>query len=314
MKTNAVRNLKLVSLFTCSVAALSLAGCAQGAFNLRDVGSAILSSTGVVSYSQADSLFQAGEGLAKAAQSLTPEEEYYLGRGVSAMILAKYQPSRDQKLNQYVNRIGQLVARVSDRPETFNGYRFLVLDSSEVNGFAAPGGFIFVTRGLIALCKSEEDLASVLAHEVAHVVNGDGLRAISQSNLTSALTILGRESASIAISQAGAPEIGALTSAFGGSLDDVFKTMVTDGYSRSQEYTADKYALELLKRAGYNQQGMVHVLAKLESVKGKGGFFETHPSATDRKDEVLGVLGDKGAAVVAGEPVRQRRFSKNVKG
>jgi predicted Zn-dependent protease len=277
------------------------------------MGSAILGSTGYVSYSQADSLFQAGEGLAKAAQSLTPEEEYYLGRSVSAMILAKYTPSRDAKLNQYVNRIGQIIARVSDRPETFNGYRFMVLDTPEINGFAAPGGFIFVTRGLIALCSSEEDLAGVIAHEVAHVVNGDGLKAISQANLTNALAILGREAASTAISQAGAPEIGALTSAFGGSVTDVFKTMATDGYSRSQEYAADEYAITLLRRAGYNPRGLSNVLAKLEKVKGEGGFFETHPSASDRLDEVSDVVKKDTDGPIVGEPVRGKRFSKNVR-
>lgn len=286
---------------------LAFAGCGQG---LRGIGSSVLSSTGLVSYSQADALFEAGEGIAKAAQTLTPEEEYYLGRGVSAMILAKYQPSNDVRLNQYVNKVGRLLASVSDRPETFNGYHFLVLESNEVNGFAAPGGFIFVTRGLLRQCKDEESLAAVLAHEVAHVVNGDGLKAISQSHLTHAFAVLGREAASTAISRAGAPEVAALSSAFGDSIDDVFETMVTKGYSRSQEYAADKYSTELLKRAGYSQDGLLRVLTSLEKTNGEGGFFETHPSAENRKEEVSEIVTSGQSA--PGESVRTRRFTKTV--
>ena len=90
-------------------------------------------------------------------------------------------------------RLGQSLAQFSERPETFGGYHFLALDSAEINAFAAPGGLILVTRGLLDCCQTEDELAAVLAHEIGHVEKQHGLRAIRTGRLNSALTILAVE-------------------------------------------------------------------------------------------------------------------------
>ena len=80
-----------------------------------------------------------------------------------------------------MNEVGDTVARKSSRPNPFRGYHFAVLDTQELNAFACPGGTIFITRGLIQTCQNEDQLAAVLAHEVGHVVNKDGINSISQA-------------------------------------------------------------------------------------------------------------------------------------
>ena len=289
------------------LSALLLAGgCAPGG-GFQQLSGSILSQTGLVSQGQVDSIFTVGGKLTKAATPLTPEQEYYLGRGVAATVLSKYRPLRNPALQSYVNRVGSTVVAFSGQPETFAGYHFMVLDSTEINAMAAPGGFVFVTRGFLKLMPDEEALAAVLAHEVAHIALGHGTKAISQANLTEALTIVGREAASQALSDQGYG-VAELTSVFGDSVTDVVDTLLTRGYSRSQEYDADEYATAVLRMAGYNTRGLSTMLTALETRAGSDqtGFFSTHPEPEDRLDE----LDEDGAAqsVVPGEAVRTARF------
>ena len=289
---------------------LLCSGCAQNS-PLGKLGSGLLSSTGLVTQSQADSMLKAGGKLAKAADSLTDEQEYHLGRAVSAVILSKYRLVRDPKLETYLNKVGMTVAARSDRPETYGGYHFAVLDTAEVNAVSAPGGFVFVTKGFLRLIPDEDALAGVLAHEVAHVVKGHGVKAISQANLTEALMIVGKE---VASSQGGA-EMQALTETFGDSVNDVAATLLTKGYSRSQEYESDEYAAELMEKAGYNASALVTMLKGLEAAEksGSGGWFETHPEAADRIEEVE-ELTVKAPSDPAGEQLRSARFKAAVGG
>lgn len=298
----------------CLVAAAtliaSLGACAPGQ-GFNQIGSSLLSSTGFVSGSQADSLFAAGDKLARASQSLSDEEQYYLGRGVSAMVLSKYRPYKNSAVNLYVNKVGLALVALSEAPETYNGYRFMVLDSDEVNAISAPGGFVFVTRGLLRLVPDEDALAAVLAHEIGHVTLGHGTKAISQANLTEALLLIGKEAAS---SYSGA-EVGQLVSVFGDSINDVFNTLVTKGYSRSQEYDADEVAVGVLNRAGYNANGLLAMLTALDTVKeGKsGGWYSTHPEPEDRIDEIESEVDTK-AATTPEQAKRAQRFKQIVRG
>ena len=131
----------------------------------------------------------------EASRPITDSEEYYVGRAVAARILGKYKLDQDPKLTQYVNEVGETVARKSSRPNPFRGYHFAVLDTQELNAFACPGGIIFITRGLIQTCKNEDQLAAVLAHEVGHVANKDGINSISQARWTQVFTAMGTEAA-----------------------------------------------------------------------------------------------------------------------
>ncbi len=98
------------------------------------------------------------DATSSAARPISEEEEYYVGRAVSAKILGSYQMSTDAYLTRYVNLIGKTVALNSDKPFTFGGYHFAVLDTDEINAFAAPGGTIFITRGMIRTTSNEDEL------------------------------------------------------------------------------------------------------------------------------------------------------------
>jgi predicted Zn-dependent protease len=295
--------------FLIVVSAIVSTGCANQ--NFRDITSAVIGQTGYVSSSQAESLLRAGEGVVQAATPLTEEQEYYLGRGVAAAILGRYKPLKNDTVQRYVNVVGRTVAAFSDRPDTFKGYRFLVLDSNEVNAMAAPSGFIFITRGLLRNLKSEDELAGVLAHEVAHVVNADGVNAISSSKLTKAVALVGKE----VLASQGPAELAEITDLFSESVDEVVETLVTSGYSRSQEYDADEYARELLLRAGYDPDALARSLQTLENVsasaEGLGGWYSTHPAPKKRREE-LEEETSKSATASIGLKTRTARFQSGV--
>jgi hypothetical protein len=154
---------KLGLILMCGLA-FSSAGCAnlsKGGF--AELGSSVLNAAGVpVSSESLNTAFDASEKISKASRGLTDEQEYYLGRGVSAVVLSKYKTLRNESVVRYVNKVARSVAIYSDRPETFGGYYVAVLDSNEVNAVAAPGGFIFITKGFLKLIPNEEALAAVM--------------------------------------------------------------------------------------------------------------------------------------------------------
>ena len=222
--------------------------------------------------------------ISKASRPLSDEEEYYVGRAVAARITSTYPLYRNSRLTEYLNLIGQTIVLHTDKPTTFGGYHFAILDSSEVNAFACPGGMILITRGMISSVRSEDELAAVLAHEVAHVIHRDGIAAIQSSRWSEALLVIGSNAAR----EFGPKDTAKLVSLFEGSIDDVFKTLVVNGYGRSQEKDADSAAMSYLAAAGYDQQGLVGYLKRLEEGgKGaKGGIFTTHPGTDDRLENV----------------------------
>jgi predicted Zn-dependent protease len=244
----------------------------------------------------------------EASRPITDSEEYYVGRAVAARILTKYKLSQNAELTEYVNEVGNVVARKSTRPNPFRGYHFAVLDTQEVNAFACPGGIIFVTKGLITTCKNEDQLAAVLAHEVAHVANKDGINSISQARWTEVWTAMGKE----AVTVYGGSVAAGLVSLFEGTIDDVFKTIVVNGYSRQAEEAADAAAVKELARAGYDPTALVAVLTTMEA-KGKGatsGIFKTHPPTSERLAKVKALACE--AAPSKGESIRTQRFKEMV--
>jgi len=284
-----------------------LGGCSQLSPELQQLGTDMLGRAGVSS-GQARTAFSVGQSLSQAATTLTEEEEYYLGRGVAAMVFSRYKPLNNQTVNDYISKVGAVVAAHSERPETFIGYRFTVLDTDEVNAFAAPGGFIFVTRGLLRLIPDEDALAAVLAHEVAHVVYSHGVNAIAQANITDALITIGQHATSATSSYTPA-ELRVLTSAFSDSVSDIFETMITKGYSRSQEYDSDTYAVNLAVKAGYNKDGLAQVLHQLEQIDGSGGWYSTHPAASGRLRNIRRISRVETSESPA-QQVRKERFQR----
>jgi predicted Zn-dependent protease len=278
---------------------------------LTKVGAGLGQASGVISSESAEAISRnaqvIGESSAKIASTfkdVTPEQEYYLGRAVAATVLSQYQLWENGAATRYLNSLGQSLAMFSEQPETYGGYRFALLDSEEINAFAAPGGTITLSRGLVRLCQSEEELAAVLAHEIAHVEQKHGLRAIKKSRLTSAFTALAMAGAA----EAGGSDLRELTSAFGESITDITSTLMNSGYSRDFEFAADQRAIEILTLTGYSSDGLIRVLEKMAGALTPGGvdFAKTHPSPSRRikktNRQVIEKLGEIN-------PVQAERFA-----
>lgn len=281
-------------------------GCASVARTATQVAQ----DTGYITSDQAQSLGRGIDAVEKTFQDITPEQEYYLGRAVAANLLQDNRPLDLAAANAYLNSVGQTLAMASDRPETFGGYHFLLLDSDQINAFAAPGGLILVTRGMVDLCESEDALAAVLAHEIGHVQAKHGLRAIKSSRLTSALTVLAAEGAR----QFGSQDLKQLVTDYAGSIGDITSTLVTNGYSRSLEKEADEAAVVILERVGYDPRALMEMLQAMDGELEPGGldFAKTHPDPQDRIREIQPLVQD--APSLQEPAVRQERFRRAMGG
>jgi predicted Zn-dependent protease len=264
-------------------ACLALCGC-ESANTVMATGASFAADLGVISQGQAKAVSKVGESF----KDITPEQEYYLGRAVGATLVTRYKPWRRDAAEQYLNVLGQTLAQFSDLPQTFGGYHFLVLDSDEINAFAAPGGLIFVTRGMLRCCPDEASVAAVLAHEIGHVQYKHGLQAIKKGRLTSAFAVLGTES----VKGYGAGDLATLVGAFEGSIQDNVTTLVNNGYSRAFESEADTAAVTILRRSGYNPAALITMLDEMKTrlTPGSSGFGMTHPSPDSRIDEIRSLL------------------------
>ena len=206
--------------------------------------------------------------------------------------------------------MGQTIATMSDLPETFGGYHFLILDSDEINAFAAPGGLIFVTRGLLRCCKSEDAAAAILAHEIGHVEHRHGLNAIKKSRITTAITT-GLLEAGKSLTNA---QVAELTNVFEGSIHDITSTLINSGYSRAFEKQADLGAVRILQRAGYDPQGLIDMLQAMETHLKPGGldFAKTHPAPEIRIKSIHEAFGS--FRPVDEHLKRQARFKQDLAG
>jgi len=252
------------------------------------------------------SVMRVGKAIVKASEQITPEQEYYIGRSVAANIYSRYRPYNDHSKTKYLNTLGLHLAQSSDLPETFGGYHFAILDSNEVNAFAAPGGFIFVTKGMLNCCQHEDALAAVLAHEIAHVQLQHGLNAIKNSRITDAVLVTGTEAASTL----GGAELRKVATIFDDSVSDIMTNMIDNGFSRSDEYETDKLAVKIMGQAGYQNRGMSDMLTTMDKKLKPGGldFFKTHPSPQNRLSELSASI-DKSTIVPAR---RTQRFRVNI--
>jgi len=185
-------------------------------------------------------------------------------------------------MTAYVNKICNALVINSTRPEIFNGYHAAILDSDEINAFATPGGHIFLTRGLINSSTSEDTLAAVIAHEIAHIQLEHGLKAIKDSRRTQAAM----DTLNTGTTVLAGKELEEITGVFGVGVSDITNSLM-NGYSQKQEFEADSLAIAFLALAGYEPSSLLDVLATLEKNQpGRpGGFNKTHPTPAQRIDE-----------------------------
>lgn len=296
-------------ILTLPILACLIHGCT--ATDITKIGTSIAADQGYITDDQKGAIDRTGEAFRKSFEELTEEEEYYIGRSVAATILSRYRVYRSDKLTQYVNSVGRVVSCFSSRPEIYNGYHFIILDTDEVNAFAAPGGFIMITRGMLAMIPDEEALAAVLAHEVGHVAGRHGLAAIKKSRLIDAFAILGKEAGTAWNKE----ELTKLTGIFEGAVGDVVKTLIESGYSRSQEKEADRLAVEFATAVGYKADGITRVLEIMDRYSGSSGgsgLYKTHPAAKDRIKDVRKIV-EANAGNETDPTTRTERFEKIVR-
>ncbi len=302
-------NRGLLPAFVAALAACPvLCGCA--AVKVAGKG---LAATGLISHDQAEAIEKTAEATSKAREKFTSENEYYLGRSVTATVLAQYNPLDAPAANEYINLLGQTLAMASDKPETFGGYHFLILDTDEVNAIAAPGGFILVSRGLLHCCRDEESLAAVLAHEVAHVALAHGVKAITSARWKTA----GMTAALETGKSLGGQQLAEALSTFEDCVTDVTDRIINSGYARKQEYQADKAAVQILSRVGYSPAGlkeMLEEMGKRVKPQDKRGFGKTHPEPKARIAEIEPLLGSIAASASPGATIRAKRFAEATEG
>jgi predicted Zn-dependent protease len=228
----------------------------------------------------------------------SPQRQDEIGQAVAVAITNRYPLSNDQNLTDYVNLVGLTVASVA--PNSDINYCFGVLDTQEVGAYSAPGGYVFVTRGAIALCQDEAELAGVLAHEIAHVALHHGIDAVKAAKGTDTLL-------------SAAKTADARAQAYGQFLDTAADTIIVKGYSRDQESKADAQAVKYLEAAGYDPAGLLRFLQHLQAATGSGGgvkqLMSTHPGTADR---VTAVQRQVAANAGRGATLRER-FATNVR-
>ena len=216
-------------------------------------------------------------------QDPTLMDEYYLGRAVAANILGSYRPyTQKPELTRYLNRICQTIAVNSPQPEIFNGYHVIILDSSQLNAFASPGGHIMITRGFVEAAASEDMLAAVIAHEFAHILLKHGIGTIADMRLNDELLATANRAADISSRNSLAAARAAL---FRSSVSEMINVLMVSGYSQALEFAADSAAITLLAASGYNPGALMEMLRILQQAQGSqrsGGIFSTHPGPTER--------------------------------
>ncbi len=220
---------------------------------------------------------------------LSESQEIAIGRREDDKVRQQYGVYDDERLQQYVNEIGQRLAQASHRPGI--EYRFLVVDAPDVNAFALPGGYIYITRGILAYLNSEAELAAVLGHELGHVT---ARHSVQQMTASTAANI------GASILQIFVPES---RGALGGNAINILGGALLSGYGREHELEADRLGAEYLARTGYDPQAMVKVVGVLknqelfdaEVAKAEGrqprayhGLFASHPDNDTRLQQVVG--------------------------
>lgn len=219
---------------------------------------------------------------------MSERQELDLGARYNQEIAKENPRYNDAKLQAYIQRVGERVARASHRNQL--NYVFTLVDSPDVNAFALPGGYIYIHRGLLAYLNSEAELAAVLGHEVGHVTARHSVRQQSQST---AWGLLGQAAAI-------GTGVGAL-----GDLTSVMGNAFVRGYGRDMELEADGLGAQYLARGGYDPQAMIEVVRVLKNQEdfardqaaargeaqpagGYHGLFDTHPDNDRRLKEVIG--------------------------
>ncbi len=200
-----------------------------------------------------------------------PVQEFQLGRAVAARVLPLYPvlPQTDPR-SVYVNKLGHTIVAASNDPMPYHGYCFVMLDSEEVNALAVPGGFVFVTTGMLKFLKDEDELAAILGHEMGHIELRHGMRAVGTEKILKLFSLL-KELGTVKGQGNGQDLLVAQVKQL---VDEVFEKMFTsvrNGYGIETESQADWRSIQLSHTLGYDTKALYEVLERFKATKGSYG-------------------------------------------
>jgi beta-barrel assembly-enhancing protease len=224
-----------------------------------------------------------GAKLAQKANDLvfTESEEVELGQKVSAEIRQRFGVVQDAAVTRYVTLVGAVLVTNSTRPNL--PWTFIVLDTDAVNAFAAPGGYVHITRGALALMSNEAELAGVLGHELIHITEKHTIAYLKKNAATN-----------LAVDASGKGD-NKITSAVVTNM----KNVVLQGFGRKEEMESDEKGLALANKAGYAPAGLGGFLQKIadrnKNSTEKRGLFASHPEMNDRIKKLGDMAGKMNA-------------------
>lgn len=238
-----------------------------------------------------------GKGQKMAELQITEEDEVILGKSISDKICARFGVQQDAAATRYLSLVGAVAAARSSRPAL--PYQFVILDSDAINAFAAPGGFIHITRGALASMQNEAELAGVLAHEISHVTEKHTIKGIQKGK--------GLEFAQ--------GQISSSNSLVFGKLADKMTEAILQGFGRAEELEADTVGARVASKAGYDGKGLPAFLmilkAKNEGASERSGLFASHPETQERIDKLNAQIESEKLAANAGASLADR-FKKSI--
>jgi predicted Zn-dependent protease len=258
---------------------------------MNELTAKIFTVVGLTLFLHAAQAFDLGQELRNAARDLqkpgaslggySEAEEVAIGRQIAGNLLGAAPLVADKKLQKYVNNVGRWVAEMSERPDLT--WHFGVIDSSDINAFAAPGGYIFVTRGLYKLLNDEAELAGVLGHEIGHVIRKHHLKILQQSRMIDlGGKLIGR--------QVGGND--SIRNLIGSGAEIVSRSL-----DKGAEFEADRIGVVLATRAGYDAFGLPGVLQQIGHTSADDSsvalLFKTHPLPDERLAKLDDAMGER---------------------
>ncbi len=225
------------------------------------------------------------------------EDEVRIGRQVAGDLLGAAPLVKDDTLQRYVNTVGRWVAAQSNRKEL--NWHFGVIESEDINAFAAPGGYVFLTKGLYRRLNNEAELAGVLAHEIAHVSKKHHLEVLKKSAMIGAL------------SQSVSKEIKSGDQAVQNLIGNGAE-MLARGLDKEAEFEADRVGVVFAARSGYDPWGLPTVLQDMAAINTQDNrlalLYKTHPTASDRLARLGEAVGDRFDSLPTGKEFPDRFY------
>ncbi|BCS35723.1 hypothetical protein TBR22_A49570 [Luteitalea sp. TBR-22] len=267
--------MKVPSLFLCALVTLGLASPAAAQFGLLEQG-------------------------AKRAKQIndfrwTDEEKAALGARVSELVRQRYGVVQDPAVHKYVTLVGRTITEKTAKPGL--PWTFIVLDTDAVNAFAAPHGYVHITRGALALMKNEAELAGVLSHEIVHVTEEHTIDTLKKNTLKSAA----------------AEEVSGGNALIEFLANAAYNNILDNAYSRGDEGSADTLGIALISKAGYAPQGLGSFLGTLaernKSATEKRGLFSSHPEMQARQDKLTATITKEK---LAGTQLVEARYKSSI--